>query len=166
MRICNIHAPVRQRKVKTRCKPSPWLSHDIVKLIHKRHVLHKRAAKSKHQADWLLYKKARNDVIYAVRNCMRVYFARKIKLNSGNKKNIWKLLKQVLPSSKTPLIYHLLWLLMISIPFSLLLEKNSLMFLILNFYRIFLLTDPLAQLFTVKMIVELYCFMYHIVNVK
>ena len=102
MRICNIHAPVRQRKVKTRCKPSPWLSHDIVKLIHKRNVLHKRAAKSKHQADWVLYKKARNDVIYAVRNCKRVYFAREIKLNSGNKKNIWKLLKQVLPSSKTP----------------------------------------------------------------
>ena len=102
MRICNIHTPVRQRKVKTRCKPSPWLSHDIVKLIHKRNVLHKRAAKSKHQADWVLYKKARNDVIYAVRNCKRVYFAREIKLNSGNKKNIWKLLKQVLPSSKTP----------------------------------------------------------------
>jgi hypothetical protein len=100
MRISKEHAPIRRRRLKTRIKPTPWMNNDIKKLMHRRDAQHKRAIKTKLPSDWDNYKKSRNEVTHNIRNRKKSYFSNEFSKNTGNRKNIWKSLKLVLPSKK------------------------------------------------------------------
>ena len=60
--ICNLHAPLLEHRIKVRGNPTPWMSKEIMTLIHKRDKLHKRAVMTKDLNDFELYKQARNEI--------------------------------------------------------------------------------------------------------
>ena len=71
-------------------KPSPWMTGDIMQLMHERDILHKRATKSRKHVDWELYKSSRNNINILIRKRKQSYFSNKIFTDSSNKHNLWK----------------------------------------------------------------------------
>ena len=100
LKICNLHAPLIQHRINTTRKPSPWMTGDIMQLMHERDMLHKRATKSKKPVDWELYKSSRNNINILIRKRKKVLFLNKIFTDSSNKHHLWKSLETVLPSRK------------------------------------------------------------------
>ena len=56
--ICNLHAPLLEHRIKVRGNPTPWMSKEIMTLIHKRDKIHKRAVMTKDLYDF--------DIIYMI----------------------------------------------------------------------------------------------------
>ena len=58
--VINIHAPLKKRRIRN--KPSPWLTHDIKKMMYHRDYLKRKAVKGGSATTYEAYKKARNSI--------------------------------------------------------------------------------------------------------
>ena len=96
--VIDKHAPMHKRRVKT--KESPWMTKDILTSIRTRDRLKAKAKKTKSTHDWESYKKARNDVTFAVRKAKRDFITKKINSTKDSSKEIWKSLKYLTPNKK------------------------------------------------------------------
>ena len=94
LRKSNLHCPIFIKTIRDYSKP--WISKYIIKQIHRRNYLHRKALRTRCPADWLCYKHKRNDITSSVRQSKFTYFNEKIN-SSDNNRNIWKVLKEALP---------------------------------------------------------------------
>jgi hypothetical protein len=99
MRICNIHAPIQERRVKS--VPCPWFSEHIINLIYDRDYAHKNAKCSHKLEDWNHYKQLRNKVTSEIRKEKSKFYSHKIDDNRNNPKKMWAALKPLLSKSKS-----------------------------------------------------------------
>jgi hypothetical protein len=102
LQISNKHAPFKVSRLKNRT--NKWMTPDIMKLIHKREYLHKKALQtndsSKYNELWNEYKKTRNLVNKSIKKNKRAYYDN-ISANCGNKpKELWTELSKVFPKAK------------------------------------------------------------------
>ena len=104
---CKIkHAPVRQRKVRSKC--SPWIDSELMLKMRQRLPQKNLLLKTNNELDWLNYRNARNKVNIAIRAAKSNYFNNEIQENSGNIRETWKLINRALDcNSKTTLINEL-----------------------------------------------------------
>lgn len=93
------HVPKKVKRVKGTY--SPWLSGSIKKHMSTRDFLHRKAIRTGLKSDWDLYKNRRNYVTTLVRNCKENYFRDTIHKSSSNSRNLWKGLKEILPSKSS-----------------------------------------------------------------
>ncbi|CAB4043715.1 Hypothetical predicted protein, partial [Paramuricea clavata] len=75
----------------------PWLDSTLLRVMRKRHQMHKRARKSGSSVDWDEYKRLRNLVTSALRKKRRNYFSNKLNETRGNPKAFWDTLHLVYP---------------------------------------------------------------------
>jgi len=96
--ISDKHAPVVSHRVSE--KTSPWVTEELRKGIRERDFLKKKAARSRLQFDWNVFKSKRNAVNRLNKDLKTSYFNRKLLDNSRCSKKLWKALKDLLPNSK------------------------------------------------------------------
>ena len=96
--VMDKHAPLRRSRVKLKC--SPWMTTDILELIHKRDILKKKAKISLKDDDWVKYKKARNNVTAQIRQAKRTFVSRNVESAGKNVKKIWSSLRNLFPAKK------------------------------------------------------------------
>ena len=63
-RISNKHAPIKESRVKHR--HNPWIGSDIIKLMHERDFIHKKARMQNCRKMWAHYKSLRNNVTNSI----------------------------------------------------------------------------------------------------
>ena len=98
MSIINHHAPTKSKRI--RGYSLPWLDGEIIKLMRQRDRAHKIAKRSGSQNNWDVYKKLRNSVTEQIRCKKSEHFISAIEENKGNSSDMWKKLKEVLPSKQ------------------------------------------------------------------
>lgn len=89
------------RKIKCRSRKK-WYTLELKKLKHSRDDAYKNASSSWDDADWQHYKVLRNEYTYSLRNAKAEYTQRKINLNRGNSKQLWKVLKNLWKNKEKP----------------------------------------------------------------
>ena len=94
--ICNEVAPVRHNRI--RKKKNIWFNSEIQSLIYQRDYLHHLATKNRNNLTWSHYKSFRNHVTTKIRLAKKEYYTNEIKLNRQNPSDMWKILKNLLPS--------------------------------------------------------------------
>ena len=92
--IVNQHAPIVSRKVKNK-KLNEWMTAEIMQKIRIRDQLKSRS-KSNTLAR-VMHKRVRNHVVKLINNAKSNYFKQQIMDNKDNVKNLWKILKRVVP---------------------------------------------------------------------
>ena len=97
--ICNKHAPLKHCRVKDRLLP--WMSSDVIEMIHKRDFLKRVAVRSKSCQDLLNYRKLRNKITYSIRKKKQNYFDEIAKNHINNPKVLWDELHKVTGISKS-----------------------------------------------------------------
>ena len=93
LRVADIHAPCRIRKVKSEC--SPWLNENIKKLSHHRDFLKKKAVRLNSTAYHKAYKRCKNQVTALIRETKASYYKTNLE-NCTNNKDGWKYIKELL----------------------------------------------------------------------
>ena len=93
--VCNLHAPVRESRVKKDRKP--WINAEIINLIHERDKLKETATRNNTRENWKAFRKSKNHVIYRIRTNKRKTFQKNIKDSQGNVKRTWKNLNMLIP---------------------------------------------------------------------
>ena len=88
LHVSNIHAPYRQKKVKS--TPAPWLSPDLKRVMFERDRLKKVACRLKTEESWSRFKSVRNQVNEAIKLAKSSYYNTYFAANQGNIKNSWK----------------------------------------------------------------------------
>ena len=96
--VIDRHAPMREKRVKA--SPAAWINDSILNEMHHRDYLHLKAIRTKEEADWTLFKAARNRVIAKIKQGKRDYLDEAI-LSSHSSKETWKRIKEFLPSSRS-----------------------------------------------------------------
>ena len=92
--VANKHAPLKTKRV--RHKVSPWLTPDLKGMIIKRNNLKKKAVRSGDLNDWNEYKRLRNKTNNKLRDTKAAYYHKEIENNSGNVREIWKTINDLM----------------------------------------------------------------------
>ena len=96
LNVVNQHAPLRKfRAKKSICK---WYSKDIEDIKNLRDEYHTRAIDSEDPHAWAVYRKLRNRCTNMTRDAKKKYYETSINNCSGNSKDMWTVLKNLLPS--------------------------------------------------------------------
>ena len=95
LQLVDSHAPLRKFRAKT--KTCPWFSADIENLKTIRDEYHARAIDSHDLHAWDVYKKLRNYITNQCREAKKNFIQEKIASSSGNSKDMWGVLKNLLP---------------------------------------------------------------------
>ena len=88
LHVSNIHAPYRQKKVKS--IPAPWLNSGLKKMIVERDKLKKIAFRLRTDESWSRYKSVKNQVNEAIKLAKSSYYNEYFAANCGSIKNSWK----------------------------------------------------------------------------
>ena len=94
--IIDSHVPNRTIRVKNRF--NPWFDKHIQEAIYQRNYFHQKAIKYKDTESWTMYRKTRNYVTFLIRRSKSDYYNNTILSSNNNSKQMWKSLKEILPS--------------------------------------------------------------------
>ena len=96
LRICQLHAPIKDTKVKARF--NPWFTSDILNLIHKRDEAHRKATKENDPIAFSSYRSLRNKVTSKIRKSKQEYYTTRINETTNSPRLMWKVLNHLLPN--------------------------------------------------------------------
>ena len=99
--IVDKHIPFQSKRVKKPSQPA-WMTKEIVQSIRQRDDLLVKARKSDNPVDWANYSQAKNRTTNLIRKSKRKYFREKIDENKGNSRGIWKVLRTLSGTIKSP----------------------------------------------------------------
>ena len=106
MNVVDNHAPLKRKRLRN--KKSPWMNANLKQLFLQRDKLKKLAVVSKNPADWKKFKDARNTCNNKIRQAKTDYYHQYFKTNSGNPKEIWKSINELMScNAKSDEISHL-----------------------------------------------------------
>ena len=88
--LSNKHAPLESRRLKSR--QNPWIDNAIVKLMHRRDYLKRKAVSTKNSQLWKAYKLIRNKITATIRRAKKEYYRSSIEENKGNPSKLWRIL--------------------------------------------------------------------------
>ena len=80
--VIDKHAPFRTKRVKN--KRSPWITNELLREIHKRDFLKKKAASTNDPSIWKQFKDARNKANNSVKKAKRKYFSENLDANKSD----------------------------------------------------------------------------------
>ena len=87
------HAPLRTKSVKN--KRSPWITNELLREIHKRDFLKKKAASTNDPSIWKQFKDARNKANNSVKKAKRKYFSENLDANKSDPRKTWRLINEL-----------------------------------------------------------------------
>ena len=88
------HAPWRQKRV-SRESQAPWMTKEILDLLHKRDNLLKKARKTENNQFLSEYKAMRNKAVNKIRMAKQKFYKTLFENDKGNVKGIWNTIKRV-----------------------------------------------------------------------
>lgn len=88
---------IKQIPINAKCK---WYDKNLSDLKKMRDISYTRAQLTNENDDWLYYRYIRNKYVDQLRLNESQYYKNKIQENTGDKKNMWKILKQVMGQKK------------------------------------------------------------------
>jgi len=94
IKVSDTHAPFKSMRL--RHKHKPWVTREVIDLMHRRDHAHKRAVRSKSTPDWDEYRMLRNLVTAKIRTEKRKYFHRKFIETKDDPKEMWKTINKAL----------------------------------------------------------------------
>ena len=80
--VIDKHAPFKTKRVKN--KRSPWITNELLREIHKRDFLKKKAASTNDPSIWKQFKDARNKANNSVKKAKRKYFSENLDANKSD----------------------------------------------------------------------------------
>ena len=93
MEVVDKHAPLQSKRVSN--KHSPWITHELIRKIHKRNYMKKIAIQENNTSAWVRYKQARNEANNAIKSAKKHYFIHNLKLNKKNPRKTWMLIDEL-----------------------------------------------------------------------
>ena len=93
LRICDAHAPICVSRMKNRYKP--WVTSDIVQLMHRRDFVYKKSLKNPSIDLVNEYKSLRNEVGVQIELSKKRYYDDLYNVGKSNSKSLWKELKKL-----------------------------------------------------------------------
>ena len=114
--VIDKHAPFRTKRVKN--KRSPWITNELLREIHKRDFLKKKAASTNDPSIWKQFKDARNKANNSVKKAKRKYFSENLDANKSDPRKTWRLINELQSrQSKSTIVlsqnrktsFHLTW---------------------------------------------------------
>ena len=90
LNVLNRNAPFVSKRIKG--KPSPWLTTETKQSMNARDSLLRKAQKSKNEADWTAYRRARNFVTNLINRTKRTFFKDNLKDRSSHQDSFRKYL--------------------------------------------------------------------------
>ena len=91
--VIDKHAPFRTKRVKN--KRSPWITNELLREIHKRDFLKKKAASTNDPSIWKQFKDARNKANNSVKKAKRKYFSENLDANKSDPRKTWRLINEL-----------------------------------------------------------------------
>ena len=91
--VIDKHAPLRTKRVKN--KRSPWISNELLREIHKRDFLKKKAASTNDPSIWKQFKDARNKASNLVKKAKSKYFSENLDANKSDPRKTWRLINEL-----------------------------------------------------------------------
>jgi hypothetical protein len=102
LEVLNKHAPIK--RIKIRQKGKPWFTSDLHAMIIQRDKIFKKASKSTNEKEkknlWEGYLAMRNKIKISVKQAKAEYYNRLIKEKKQCPRELWRIIRQVFPSSK------------------------------------------------------------------
>ena len=93
MSVIDKHAPFKTKRVKH--KRSPWITNELLREIHKRDFLKKKAASTNDPSIWKQFKDARNKANNSVKKAKRKYFSENLDANKSDARKTWQLINEL-----------------------------------------------------------------------
>ena len=75
-------------------KRSPWITNELLREIHKRDFLKKKAASTNDPSIWKQFKDARNKANNSVKKAKRKYFSENLDANKSDPCKTWRLINE------------------------------------------------------------------------
>ena len=100
--VLNSHAPLKKKRVKRLHQPE-WFTDEFSDAIKKRNNLHQRAISINTTICWRDFRSARNRVVHLIRDAKRTFYSNSINANLDNPKNLWKIIRNIAPSTSSNL---------------------------------------------------------------
>ena len=91
--VIDKHAPLRTKRIKN--KSSPWITNELLREIHNRDFLKKKAASTNDPLVWKQFKDARNKTNNSIKKAKRKCFSEKLDANKGNPRKTWRLINEL-----------------------------------------------------------------------
>ena len=98
LNIVNRHAPLKKRRVSS--KRLPWITKDLITKKRQKAFLKKKAVLSGLEADWTIYKSAKNSYNRLVKCTIRQYYQDKLQTDTKDPKKMWKTINELMNNSK------------------------------------------------------------------
>ena len=86
--VSDKHAPFKTRRLKK--KHCPWVTHDVVQLIHRRDFLHRKAIHENCVHAWEEYKSIRNQITSLIKREKKKYYHRQFGDSTSNSRKFWQ----------------------------------------------------------------------------
>ena len=103
LNIVITHAPLKKRRVSS--KRLPWITGDLITKKRQKASLKKKAALSGLEADWTIYKSAKNSYNRLVKGTIRQYYQNKLQSDTGDPTKMWKTINELMNKPKKTLKY-------------------------------------------------------------
>lgn len=87
------YAPYKNKRISK--KNSPWITSELLRKMHERDYLKKKAVVNNDEALWKQYKYARNRTNNAIREAKQRYFSENLENNKANPRKTWKLINEL-----------------------------------------------------------------------
>ena len=91
--VIDKHTPFRTERVKN--KRSPWITNELMREVHKRDFLNKKAASTNDPLIWKQFKDARNKANNSVKKAKRKYFSENLDANKSDPRKTWRLINEL-----------------------------------------------------------------------
>lgn len=95
--ILDLHCPVKKTRVSARNKRQSWYNDEVDASRTARDEAHLTAIKTNKESDWQRYKQLKNKTNYLTRTTKRDYYHVNIEHAKGDSKQMWTVLKELLP---------------------------------------------------------------------
>ena len=98
--VCDSQAPFREKRIKGHLPE--WVNYEFLKLSKDRDYYYAKAHKSNEQVYWNMAKTLRNKVNNMKFYLKKNYYNEAITNNMNNSKNLWKVIKKIIPNKSSP----------------------------------------------------------------
>ena len=91
--VIDKHTPFRTERVKN--KRSPWITNELMREVHKRDFLNKKAASTNDPLIWKQFKDARNKANNSVKKAKCKYFSENLDAKKSDPRKTWRLINEL-----------------------------------------------------------------------
>ena len=91
--VADQHAPLKKSRISG--LHTPWLTSELIQLMHKRDYSHRKALKTNFHQHWTSYKRIKNIVNKEIKKSKSTYYSKLIEDNKSNPTSLWRTINDI-----------------------------------------------------------------------